>query len=339
MKMKAIVLTGHGGPENLKFLEVDRPEIKAPNDVLVRVVAAGLNPADVQARRRPFESYVKEQKSAGLILGLDGTGIVEAVGSAVTKVRKGDEVYYVDGGYGVLPGSHAEYKVVNENYLAPKPTSLDFATAAATPVVSITVWECLYDRIGIKQGDFVLVHGGAGGLGHLGIQFARLRGARVAATVSTDAKAALARDLGAEHIIRYRDENVVDAVRNWTGKAGADVILDTVGHENFAACFDQVGHYGAIISTVVSDWPKANTLMPEFFNIRVGFENMGLPQVAQDHQQRLRQTKILNDVGALFDAGDLRVVVGARFPLAEAAEAHRALEAGEVTGRVVLEMS
>jgi NADPH2:quinone reductase len=339
MKMQAIVMTGHGGPEVLELREVEAPTIRGPHDVQVRVRAAGVNPADWQARRRPFADYVKDQNANGLILGLDGAGVVEAVGSAVTRFKPGDEVYYVDGGFGPYQGSYAQYKVVDERYLAAKPQSLDFHQAAAAPCALITSWEALYERANIRPGDFVLVHGGAGGLGHLGIQLALDKGARVAATVSTEQKAAIAREFGAERVILYRDEDVLEAVRDWTGKDGADLIYDTVGKANFAKSFDLVAPYGTLVNTVVSNWPSGDNLMAELKNIRIAFENMGLPQVAGDHAARVRQTEAFEDAAKLFDEGRLRILLDRVYPLAEAGEAQRALEAGEIVGRVVLDIA
>lgn len=338
MKMQAVVMRKRGGPEVLQLAEVEAPELRKPHDILVRVRAAGVNPADWQARAQGTPDYVKEQTTSGLILGLDGTGVVEAVGEGVTRFAVGDEVYYVDGGFGLYQGNYAQYKVVDEHYLARKPASLDFLTAAAVPVVLITAWEALYDRAQIKAGDFALIHGGAGGVGHIAIQLAVERGARVAATVSTEKKAVLAQSLGAERTIRYRDEDVAAAVRDWTGKDGADVVFDTVGRENFAASFELVAPYGTLVNCVVSDWPRGDNTMAEFKNIRVTFENMGLPQVAIDHSARARQAQLLEDGGKLFDVGKLRVVVDRIYPLAEVGEAQRALEAGEITGRVVLDI-
>jgi len=252
------------GDESVLRIVDDHPEPPvAPDTVRVRVHAAGVNPADWQARAQGTPDYVKEQTTSGLILGLDGTGVVEAVGEGVTRFAVGDEVYYVDGGFGLYQGNYAQYKVVDEHYLARKPASLDFLTAAAVPVVLITAWEALYDRAQIKTGDFALIHGGAGGVGHIAIQLAVERGARVAATVSTEKKAVLAQSLGAERTIRYRDEDVAAAVRDWTGKDGADVVFDTVGRENFAASFELVAPYGTLVNCVVSDWPRGDNTMAD----------------------------------------------------------------------------
>lgn len=338
MKMQAVVMKTPGGAEVLQLIDVDAPQITKPHEVLVRVRAAGVNPADYQARRRPFAEQIAKQTGSWPILGLDGAGIVEAVGEAVTRFAVGDEVYYVDGAIGQEQGNYAQYKVVDEHYLARKPASVDFLTAAAFPTVLVTAWEALYDRARLKAGDFVLIHGGAGGVGHIAIQLAVERKARVAATVSTPAKAAIAQSLGAERTIRYRDEDVAAAVRAWTGKEGADVVFDTIGKANFANSFGLVAAYGTLVNTAVGDWPHGNNLMGMLNNIHIVLLSMGLPQSSGDHAARIRQTQMLEDGAKLIDAGKLRVVLGGVYPLAKAGEAQRALEAGEITGRVVLDI-
>ncbi len=165
------------------------------------------------------------------------------------------------------------------------------------------------------------------------------RGARVATTVSTEKKADLVKALGAERVIRYRTENVKSALSDWSGKDGADVVLDFVGHENFAASFDLVAPYGTLVNTVESDWPAGSNLMAEFKNISIKFVNIGWPQVMRDHAARLHQTQLLQDAAQMVDAGQLKPVVDRVYPLAQAGKAQRALEAGETLGRVVLEIS
>ncbi len=324
--MKAIVKNGYGGPDVLQFVEIDRPEIVRPHDVLVRVHAAGVNYGDIHTRRSAFDGFEALQAcvdnnpesppfkdTPGQIPGLDGAGVVEAVGPAVTRVAKGDEVYYVDGGFGPYAGNYAQFKVVDENYLAHKPSSVDFATVAAIPTSLITAWESLYDRVDIRPRQFVVVHGGAGRVGHFGVQLASRQGARVASTVSTDVKAKLVLELGAERAIRYRDEDVLAAIRQWTGKSGADVVFDTVGGATFLACFDQVASYGTLFSATMSEWPTGVNSLPQFLNLRIVLANMGLPQVGRDHAARCRQTEILTEAATLFHQQALKVVVAARF--------------------------
>jgi NADPH2:quinone reductase len=337
-RMLAVVMTEHGGPDVLRPVRTQVPEPRTPHDALIRVHAAGVNPADWQALRRSLASYATEQLSSGLILGMEGAGVVEAVGRAVTRFGVGDEVYYLDGGFGLRQGNYAQYKVVDARYLARKPVSLSFSSAGAVPVALITAWEALYDRAQVRVGDCVLIHGDVGGVGHIAIQLAYLHGARVAATVSTHDKAALARLLGAERTIRYRAEDVAAAVREWTGREGVEVVFDIAGGTNFAASLDLVAPYGTLVTCVVSPWPPGDNRLAEFKNARIAFENIDLPQVSADHTARLRQTQILEDAARLFDEGNLRVAVDRSYPLADALEAHRALELGEITGRVVLDI-
>ena len=238
--------------------------------------------------------------------------MVEAVGPDVTRFAAGDEIYWVDGGFGPHAGNYAQFKVVDEHYLAPKPASMDFATAAAIPVALITAWESLYDRIRIEPGQFVVVHGGAGSVGR--------------------------QAPGRERVIRYRDEDVLTAIRKWTGRSGADVVFDTVGGQTFLDCFDQVAPYGTVLSATMSQWPTGMNSVPQFLNLRIVLENMGLPQVARDHAARCRQTEILTEAATLFDQHTLKVVVAARYSLADAHEAHKALESGTLAGRIVLDM-
>ena len=337
--MMAVIATGCGGPEVLQFREISQPRIMHPFEVLVRVRAAGVNPGDCQNRRYGAPNYASGNSSPAFsVLGMDGSGIVEAVGEAVRDWAPGDEVWYYDGGYADKHGSYAQYKIVNGHYLAPKPRSVDFATAAAMPVVALTAWEAVVERADVQEGDVVLVHGGAGGVGHISVQLAANRGARVAATVSGPAKAALARSLGAELTIDYKRESVSAAVKAWSAERGADAVLDFVGRETFTRSFALVAPYGTLVNAVVADWPRGNNLLAEYHNLSIKFVNIGWPQVTGDHAGRVRQTRILREVSALVDRGQLRVHLDRTFRLEDASEAHRALEAGEVTGRVVVEM-
>ncbi|MFZ6644164.1 zinc-binding dehydrogenase [Undibacterium sp. TJN25] len=335
--MKAITIAEAGGPEVLRMHDIDKPCLSDANDVLVKIIAAGVNPGDCQVRQAGAPPYAAgDGRQQFSVPGMDGTGIVEAVGPGITDIRPGDEVWYYDGGYADRHGSYAEYKLINGHYLAKKPETLDFITAAALPVVALTAWEAVMERADVKPGDFVLVHGGAGGVGHISIQLALLRGARVATTVSSGAKQALAHSLGAELVINYRNEDVASAVAAWSGKDGADVVLDYVGRDNFASSMDLVAPYGTLVNTVVADWPSGNNMAAEYKNISVKFVNIGLPQVTANHAYRMRQTRVLQEISRLVDAGKLRVHLDRTYPLSEAGAAHRALEAGEILGRVVI---
>jgi NADPH2:quinone reductase len=329
--MRAVLMTAVGGPEVLEVAELPEPEISAEHDVRVRLRAAGVNPVDTKLRAGGTIGG-----SLPAVLGWDGAGVVERTGSAVTRVRPGDEVYFCDGGFGPTPGTYQEIKIVDERYLARKPERLSFAEAAAVPLVTITAWEALHGRARISEGQRVLVQAGAGGVGHMSVQLARLAGARVATTVSPGRKTELAASLGAELCIDYTREGVGEKLRDWAGADGADVVHDTVGGKTFTACFSLTRPYGDLVSNVESSWEDAAINAMHDRNLRVSFTWMPAPSVFGWPGQRERQREILEQAARLFDAGELRVEVGAAFPLEQAADAHHAVEAGQVIGKTVL---
>ncbi len=328
--MKAILMREAGGPEVLTEGELPLPEISAPDQVRVRIRAAGVNPVDTKLRSKG--TYFPDRMPA--VLGCDGAGVVDAVGDGVTRFQPGDEVYFFHGGIGYPAGNYAEYALVDEIALAKKPAAIDFVHAAAAPLVLITAWEALHDRARIQSGQSVLVHAGAGGVGHVAIQLAVEAGCRVAATVGSPEKAEFVRTLGAEPI-PYREVNFVEAVLAWTGGDGVDAVLDTVGGATFEQSFAAVRPYGDIVSLLQPasevDWKVARLR-----NLRVSLELMLSPPYFGWEPARRHQTGILERCTNLFDSGRLSVHVSHTLPLSKAAEAHRIIEAGGVTGKVVL---
>ena len=333
MRVRAVLMTATGGPDVLKVTQIPEPGPPTGHDVRVRLRAAGVNPVDGKLR-----SGGTIGGSLPAILGWDGAGVVEATGPAVSRVRAGDEVYFCDGGFGPTPGTYQEVKVLDERYVARKPERLSFVEAAAAPLVTITAWEALRERARLHQGQFALVQAGAGGVGHMSVQIARLAGARVATTVTAGPKTELASSLGAELCIDYTRENVGEKLRAWTGMDGADVVHDTVGGKTFTACFPLTRPYGDLVSNVESPWQDEAIEAMHNRNLRVSFTWMPAPSVFGWPAERERQRAILEQAAAHFDAGDLRVQVGATFPLEKAADAHRALESGQVIGKTVLTM-
>jgi NADPH2:quinone reductase len=331
--MRAVQMTAVGGPEVLRLAEVPEPQLTGERDVKVRLAAAGVNPIDYKLRSRGTLGG-----SLPAVLGWDGAGVVEAAGPGVTRFRAGDEVYFCDGGFGPTPGTYQEKRIIDERFLARKPESLSFAEAAAVPLVTIIAWEALLERARVAKDQMVLVQAGAGGVGHMAVQIARLAGARVATTVTPGPKTNLAAALGAELCIDYRHADVGAAVRAWTGTVGADVVHDTVGGKTFTSSFSLVRPYGDLVSNVESPWEEEAIKVMHDRNLRVSFAWMPAPSVFGWDEHRERQRKILEQAAARFDAGELRIQVGATFPLERAADAHRALEAGQVIGKAVLTM-
>jgi NADPH2:quinone reductase len=329
--MKAVLMRAPGGPEVLALGEVPVPA-PGPGELRVRLHAAGVNPLDAKVRRL----HMFHPDNLPAVLGCDGAGTVDAVGDGVRRFRPGDEVYFFDNGIGGAPGSYAEYTLVREDYAAYKPARLSMIEAAAAPLVLITAWEALVDRIGLKAGETILIHGGAGGVGHVAVQLARHLGARVATTVSGADKAAFVRQLGAELAIDYRGEDFVQGTLDWTGGRGADVVLDTVGGATFRRSFDAVRLYGRVATLLSTPCEPADVDKARLRNLVIGYVQMTAPLFLGLHERRCEQARILEEGARLFDEGSLKVAVGEVLPLDAAAAAHRLIEQGRMTGKLVL---
>lgn len=329
--MQGVVMTGTGQPDVLELRELPRPEIRQPGQVLVRLKAAGINPIDTKLRRNG--TFYPDQLPA--VLGCDGAGIVEAVGSKVSRFRPGDAVYFCSGGLGAGCGNYAEYTIVEEHVLAAKPESLDFEQAAAAPLVLITAWEALYDRCRMESGQTILIHAGAGGVGHVAIQLAREAGARIATTVGNAEKARFATEIGAELPILYRETDFVEAVMDWTDNRGVDIAMDNVGGAVLQQTFPAVRFYADIVSLLLPD-PATDWTVARQRNLRTSLEVMLTPMLFKLEKAQKHQTKILEACTNLFDAGKLSVHVSEILPLEAAARAHEMIESGSTTGKIVL---
>lgn len=328
--MKAIVMTAPGGPEVLKLEERPGPRLERDTDVLVRLKAAGLNPLDTKMRAKSIYGL-----SPPAVLGCDGAGVVQAVGPQVMDFQPGDEVYFCQAPLAGRAGTYAQYALVDHRLLALKPSTLTFEQAAAVPLVLLTAWESLHERASVHAGQRVLIHAGAGGVGHLAIQLARLSGAAVCATVGNEAKAAFAAELGAEIAILYKQKDFVKEALAWTQNQGVDIALDTVGGRTFGQTFAAVRCYGDLVTLLLppadTDWSVARLR-----NLRVGFEIMLAPLLLGLDEAILHQGHLLRQAARLFDEGRLKIHVAEIYPLAQAAEAHRRLESGAVMGKLVL---
>lgn len=328
--MQAIHMTDAGGPEVLRPVQLPEPE-PGRGEVKVRLRAAGVNPIDTKLRSRG----VFFDDALPAILGCDGAGSVERVGSGVTALQPGDQVWFCHGGLGREPGNYAEAAVVPASVARRKPAALSFEQAAAAPLVLLTAWEALFDRAGLQRGQTVLIHGGAGGVGHVAIQLARYAGARVCTTVGSEAHARFAESLGAQLAINYREQSFVDAVLDWSDGRGVDVALDIMGGQVFVDSFEAMAHYGTLVTLLdpggAVNWKEARNR-----NLRIGFELMLTPMLADLPAARAHQGDILDRCAQLCDAGELRIEVSATLPLAQAAEAHRRIETGHTQGKLVL---
>ena len=337
--MRAIVMNEPGSPDLLTVQQIEQPEIVRPEQILVKLMAAGVNPIDTKLRGGGL--YFPDGLPA--ILGCDGSGIVEAVGSEVTRFQPGDQVYYCYGGLGQRSGdfsvgNYAEYAVVDEAYVAIKPAALGFDEAAAAPLVLITAWEALFDRARIGSGQKVFIHAGAGGVGHVAIQLAKIAGCEVATTVSSDEKADFVRQLGADCVINYRQQDVAEALLEWSDARGIDVAFDTVGGDAFNQLVPAMAHYSDMVTILQlpddADWKSLRLK-----NIRISQELMLSPMVYGLKEAAEHQADILEQCAQFVDENRLSIFVSELLPLEDAAKAHRLIEQGGITGKIVLDVS
>ncbi|MDP8934865.1 MAG: zinc-dependent alcohol dehydrogenase family protein [Cyanobacteriota bacterium] len=333
--MKAIVFETPGSPSVLKLQDIPAPTIQTETDVLVRLRAAGINPIDTKLRSRG--TFYPEKTPH--VLGCDGAGVVEAVGAGVQSFQVGDEVFFCNGGLGGSIGTYTEFAVVDQRFLAIKPAALSFAEAAAAPLVLITAWESLYDRGRLQAGQKVLVHAGAGGVGHVAVQLAKLQGAEVCTTVSSEEKANFVKQLGADSVILYKNTDVVDEVLAWTQGEGVDLAFDTVGGETFYQTIPAVKIYGDLVTILEPDPALGNLKTARMRNLRISLELMLTPMLQSLVEEQEQQAHILQQCARLCDRNLLKIHVSQTFPLEQAQAAHELLETGSVTGKIVIEIA
>lgn len=331
--MKAVLMSEPGGPQVLSLQEIAEPQLQSATDIKVRLGAAGINPIDTKLRARGH--FGDPAKAA--ILGCDGAGEVVEIGSSATRFKPGDRVWFCHGGLGHEPGNYAEFQVLDEAIARAMPKSLSFAQAAAAPLVLITAWEALFDQGRLEAGQSVLIHAGAGGVGHVAIQLAKARGARVITTVSNQAKADFVRSLGADEVILYPEQDFVQTTLDLTQGQGADLVLESVNPEVYVRSIDCTAYQGSLVSLLD---PGATSLKEaRNRNLTLAFTLMLTPMLQDLPKARAHQGWILDECAQLIDQGKLRIEVGQSLPLAEATKAHRLIEEGHTQGKIVLNLS
>ncbi|MFJ8196615.1 NADP-dependent oxidoreductase [Streptomyces sp. NPDC096152] len=307
--MRAISQDVLGGPEVLREVTLERPEPR-PNEVLVRVRAAGVNPTDW--KHRATGGFLGEPP---FVLGWDVSGVVEATGVGVALFQPGDEVF------GMLPypfghGSHAEYVTAPARAFTHKPAGIDHVQAGALPLVSLTAWQALVERAEVRPGQRVLIHAAAGGVGHVAVQIAKARGAYVIGTASAG-KHDFLREIGVDEAIDYRTTDFAEAVRD------VDVVLDTLGGDTSVRSLRVLRPGGIVVSIL----PVGSEEFHEEA-ARLGVRATRMLVDADHHGMRA--------VADLVEAGRLRATIAGTFPLAEAAKAHELGDTGRTTGKLVL---
>ena len=327
--MRALILDNYETAQ-FRSTQIDKPTAGA-GEVLVRIVASGVNPIDYKIRTGQAPYAMPELPA---VLGTDLAGVVEAVGEGVTAFKAGDEVYGLTGGVRGLQGSLAEFAAVDARLLALKPKNLSMREAAALPLVALTAWEGLVDRANVQAGQKVLVQGGAGGVGHLVIQLALAHGAEVFATVRSHGVETVRR-LGATPI-DVTTTSVADYVAEHTGGKGFDIIYDTIGGPALDSAFEAIAHYGHIASCAAFGEHALATGSLRCATLSGVF--VLLPMLTGE--RRAHHGEVLRQVTQLVEAGRVAAIVDARrFDLDSAMEAHALVEQGGAQVKVVIDVA
>lgn len=329
--MKSAILNTFGEDAPFEIGTSAKPTAQ-PGHVLVRVAASSVNTVDTMIRAMGPENLPLSPQ-APAILGMDFAGTVEEVGEGVTDFAAGDEVYGCAGGLADLPGALAEYIAADARLIAPKPKSLSMREAAALPLVGITALEGL-ERAGVSLGQRVLVHGGAGGVGHVAVQLAKRMGADVFATISDAPSRAIVEGYGATPI-NYREASVEDYVAKHTDGAGFDVVYDSVGGANMAKSFEAAA-LGAQIVTTVS-MLELDLTPAHFKGLSIHVVFMLIPML--HNHRREEHARILRELAESVDEGALKPLVDEeRFDLSSVSDAYAKLSSGQAKGKVVIEI-
>ena len=327
--MKAVRVHELGGPEVLRYEEVEDPE-PGPGEALVKVAACGVNYLDIYYRSG-FHWGGHHRRTLPYVPGAEGAGTVLAVGPDVTEVRVGDRVAYgISNGY----GSYAELAAVPERHLVRVPEAVDLRSAAAAMLQGMTAHYLTRDTYPVNADDSVLVHAAAGGTGLLLVQMAKTRGARVFGTVSTAEKAHIAEEAGADAVIDYTSQDFAAEARRLTGGRGVNVVYDSVGKSTFEKSLDALAPRGCMVI-----YGQSSGAVPPFdtaiLNAK-GSLSLSRPSLTHHTTDRAEILARAGDVLRWIEAGKLAVRVGRALPLSQAADAHRLLASRKTTGKILL---
>ncbi|WP_378954158.1 zinc-dependent alcohol dehydrogenase family protein [Pelosinus sp. sgz500959] len=327
--MKAMVIRNYGGPEVFEIADMNKPDVK-PGYALVKVAASSINPIETKIRSGLVPGITPAFPA---ILNADFSGEIVALGDNISQWNIGDEVFGCAGGVGSLQGALADYMLVDVNLIGKKPTTIDHATAALFPLVSITAWEALREKVHVNAGDKVLIHGIAGGVGHIGLQLAKHQGAVVYGTVRSEKQAVIAKDLGVDVVIFSNEESVEEYVEKHTDGKGFDIVLDPVGGDNLINSFKAVKHNGSVCTTNARVTLDLGIMHAKAISLHAVF--MLIPLV--HNLDRKRHRIILHEISNMIEKGQLRINRDERqFSFHEIGEAHRYMESGKAFGKVSL---
>jgi NADPH:quinone reductase-like Zn-dependent oxidoreductase len=314
--MKAIVIHQYGDRSVLSLEQIATPA-PGDNELLIKVSACGVNPVDYKIR----SGMIGLPRSFPSVLGYDVSGQVAEVGGDVKRFKTGDEVFF--SGLITDNGGYAEYCVVDESIVSEKPQNISHPEAATIPLSGQTAWEALFERADAKNGESVLIHAGAGGVGSLAIQLAKWKGLTVFTTASQPRHIEMARQFGADHVINYKEVNFVEIVQQETNGDGVDVVFDTVGGDVFNHNFEALKNKGRAVCIVEREEP--------YPLLQAWFKNATIYTLFME-----RNRERLDQLASLANEGILKPVVGMTLPLDDAARAHEMVEGRHVGGKIVL---
>jgi NADPH2:quinone reductase len=324
-RMTVIGIKAPGGPEML--LPEERPvPAPGPGEILVKVAAAGVNRPDVRQRQGSYPP----PRGATDIPGLEIAGEVVALGEGARRWKAGDKVCAL-----VIGGGYAEYCVAHESHALPVPPSLTMVEAAAIPETFFTVWHNLFERGALKSGEWALIHGGTSGIGTTGIMLAKAFGAKVIATAGSPEKCEAARKLGADVAVNYKTEDFVEATKNATGKAGANVIMDIVGGDYVDRNYEAAAVEGRIVQVSFTAGPKAEINVGRLMVKRLTHTGSTLRPRPVPEKAAIARA-IEEKVWPLVVAGRIKPVIDSTFPLREAGKAQARMETSRHIGKIVL---
>jgi len=308
--MEVVMIDKFGSREVMKFRKLPIPT-PGPNEILLKVKAASINPVDWKIREGQFPA-IKSDKLP-YVLGRDVSGVAEACGTETSGHQKGDEIYAM---LGFDRGAYAEHVIVKPNEAAPKPRSIDHLAAAGVPLAGLTAWQGLFRYGELKAGQRVLIHGGSGGVGHFAIQFAKAKGAHVITTVS-EKHIEFVREIGADEVIDYKKQKFEDMARE------VDMVFDLIGGETRKRSWPVLKKGGILVSTMMEPFQEK---MREF-GVRAAHYTV------QENGEELRE------IGSLIDAGKVKPKISKVFDFHEVRSAHEYVEKGDTEGKVVLKVA
>jgi len=327
--MKAQIINAFGDPSVFNLTELPIPQL-TPGHVLIKVQATSVNPIDCKVRSGAVPAIAPEFPA---ILHGDVCGVIEEVGDGIIDFKKGDEVYGCAGGFRGLGGALAEFILADAKLIAKKPKSLSMQETAALPLVSITAWIALFEKAKLENGMNILIHGGAGGVGHIAVQLAKWWGAKVFTTVRSVEDASIVESFGADEIINTQTEDVEKYKKRLTNDSGFEIIFDTVGGANLDKSFAAAAFNGTIVTTAARSMHDLTPMHNKGLSLHCIF--MLLPLLNNQHREHYG--KILEKVAKIVDAEKLKPLIDPhQFTLEETAKAHELLESGKAKGKVVI---